>query len=69
MAFRTGIAILTTLVKHACRVLTTYRAAMSVVIDAAVTGGTITSAQRTTLNTWLDGMQAACDILKVVSGY
>jgi len=69
LALRTGIVVLTLIVEHICRLLTAYRPAMNVVIAAAVTAETITSAQATTINAWLDGAQAACAVLKAVSGY
>jgi hypothetical protein len=69
MALRTGIVVLTLLVEHICRVLNTYRPAINGVIAAAVTAGSISSSQATTIGTWLDGAQAGCAILKTVSGY
>lgn len=69
MALRTGIVIVTLLVEHICRVLTTYRPAINGVIANAVTATTISSAQAATLETWLDGIQAACAVLKTISGY
>lgn len=69
MALRTGLAILTVLVKHICRLLTTYRPAMDTVIAAAVASNVITSAQSATLADWLNKAQAACDILRLVTGY
>jgi len=69
MALRTGIAILTVIVEHICRVLNAYRPAINGVISAAVTAGTITSTQASIIGTWLDGASAACAILKAVSGY
>lgn len=66
---RTGIAALTVAVKTICRLLVTYRPAINGLINAAVTAGTITTVQRDILNTWLDGAQAACNVLRVVSGY
>jgi hypothetical protein len=68
-ALRTGIAALTVAVKHICKLLTTYRPAINGLIDAAVSGGHITSSQATTLKSWLDGASAACDVLRIVSGY
>jgi aspartate ammonia-lyase len=69
MAVRTGIVALTLAIKHGCHLLNVFRPAIDTVIANAVTGNVITSAQSTTLKTWLDGMQAACDIIRVVSGY
>ena len=69
MALRTGIVILTLLVKHICRVLATWRTPISGVIAAAVTSSIITSGQAATLNTWLDGAQTACDVLRTVTDY
>lgn len=69
MALRTGIAAATIFIKSLCHLLTTYRPAMSEVIQAAVTAGIITTVQRDILNTWLDGAQTACDIIRKVSGY
>jgi len=69
MAVRTGIAVLTIAVKGICRTLTVYRNAINGLIAAAVTGGVISSTQAAILGTWLDGAQAACDILRSVSGY
>jgi hypothetical protein len=69
MATRTGIVALVQLAKHACRILTTFRPAIDSLIAAAVTAGSITTAQQTTLESWLNLTQAACDVLKVVTGY
>jgi hypothetical protein len=69
MALRTGIAIATLFIKELCRVLNVYRNAINGVINAAVSAGTISSVQRDILFTWLDGAQAACDIIRIVSGY
>lgn len=69
MALRQGIVELTQIVKHICRILIKYRPVINTVIDAAVSGGHITSAQAATLKTWLDGASAACDVLKAVTGY
>jgi hypothetical protein len=69
VALRTGIVVLTLIVEHICRLLNTYRPAINGVIAAAVSGGNITSAQATTLGTWLDGAQAGCAILKTITGY
>lgn len=66
---RTGMAIATTITKHLCRVLNAYRPAMTVVINAAVTGGTITPAQAAIVNDWLNSAQGACDILRLITGY
>lgn len=69
MALRTGMAVATLILEHLCRVLTAYRPAMNAVIASAVSAGTITSAQAGTLGTYLDGAQAACAILKTITGY
>lgn len=69
MAFRTGMAIITLLLIHMCRVLTTYRAAMDAVLTAAVTAGTITTLQKEVVDTHLNSAQTACNILRVVTGY
>jgi hypothetical protein len=69
VALRTGIVILTLLVEHICRLLATYRTAMNAVIAAAVTGGSITSAQATVIGDWLDAASAACVVLKSITGY
>lgn len=69
MALRTGIVALTLFIKHICHLLTTYRPAIDVVIAAAVSASTITSAQAASLKAWLDGAQAACDVVRAVSGY
>jgi len=69
MAIRTGIVVLTLLIKHICRLLSVFRPSIDSVIAAAVSGSVITSAQSTTLHTWLDGAQSACDIIRLVSGY
>jgi hypothetical protein len=69
MALRTGIVVVTLLIEHICRVLTTYRPAMNTVINQAVTAGHITSVQKDILMTFLDGANSACAIIKVVSGY
>lgn len=69
MALRTGIVAATLFIKSLCHVLLTYRSTMNSVIQAAVTGGFITTVQRDILYTWLDGAQTACDIIRTVSGY
>jgi hypothetical protein len=69
MALRTGMAIVTLLLIHMCRVLNTYRHAMDTVIEAAVVGGTITTEQSNTVNTFLNGAQAACNVMKAITGY
>lgn len=66
---RTGIVIVTQLVKHMCHVLTTYRPKIDEVIAAAVASSTISTVQADILKTWLDGAQTSCDIIRVVSGY
>lgn len=68
-SLRTGIVIVTLLVKHICRVLAIYRPAINGLIAAAVTSSTITSVQAGILNTWLDGAQTSCDIIREISGY
>ncbi len=69
MALRTGMSILTRIVEHMCRLLATYRAAINGVLAAAVSAGTITAAQKATVDSFLDLANAACAVLKVVSGY
>jgi hypothetical protein len=69
MAVRTGIVVLTVVVKHICHILTTWRPSIDGVVDAAVSGSVITSAQRDTLNSFLNLAQAGCDILRVITGY
>jgi hypothetical protein len=69
MAVRTGIVVVTLLVKHICRVLSVFRPSIDTVIANAVAGDVITSTQSASLKVWLDGTQAACDIIRLVSGY
>lgn len=69
MAVKTGIVAATLFVKSLCHVLLRYRPAMDAVIASAVSAGHITSVQAATLETWLNGAQAACDIIRTVSGY
>lgn len=69
MAVKTGAASLTLLAKHICHLLTTWRPAINGVIAAAVAASVITPAQSVTLTAWLDGASAACDILRVITGY
>jgi len=69
MALRTGIVALTLLVKGICHVLETYRTPINLVISTAVAGGVITADQRTVLMAWLDSTTAACDALRLISGY
>jgi hypothetical protein len=69
MAERTGIAQLTLIVKHICRLLAKFRPAINTVIAAAVSGGHITAEQSVTVNVWLDAASGACDILRMISGY
>jgi hypothetical protein len=69
ITLRTGMAIATQVVKHLCRILITYRPAMDGVLAQAVTAGHITAAQKLLLDSWLDGAAAACDVLRLVSGY
>lgn len=69
LPIRTGIVVATVLIKHLCKVLTTYRPLMDQAIAAAVDAGHITTVQRDILATWLNGAQTACDVIRVVSGY
>jgi len=69
MPLRTGIVALVLLVKHICRVLATWRTPISGVIASAVSSSLITSSQAATLNTWLDGAQTACDVLRTITDY
>jgi len=56
-------------VKQACHILQVWRPTIDAAINGAVTAGNITSAQAATLTAWLNGAQAACDIVRLVSGY
>jgi hypothetical protein len=69
MPLRTGIVALTFIVHHMCRLLATYRSAIDTVLSTAVTSGTITASQKSAVDTYLDGAQAACAILDLVTGY
>lgn len=69
MAIRIGTAELTLLAKHLCRLLAKYRTPINTAISNAVTAGKITSAQATTVMSFLDLADAACDILRLVTGY
>jgi hypothetical protein len=67
--FKDGLVALTRITEHACRLLIKYRPKMDNAISIAVTTGAITSFQAGVLNTWLDGAQTACGILKIITGY
>lgn len=69
MALRTGLVVLTIILEHACRLLATYRVRMDQALVDAETAGTISSAQHTTATTFLDAINGACAIFKLVSGY
>lgn len=64
-----GTVALTIAMKHICRVLDTWSTKAYATIDAAVVAGTITSDQATTLKAWLGGALAACEIIRLVTGY
>lgn len=66
---RTGIVILTQLVKHTCRVLTKYRNAIDHVLLVAVEEALITSSQKATVDAFLDAASGACAILRLATGY
>lgn len=66
---KTGIVVATIAIKKLCHTLTTYRPVINQVIAAAVSAELITTIQAGILNTWLDGAQTACDIIRTVSGY
>jgi len=42
---------------------------METVIAAAVSAGHITAAQKLLLDSWLDGASAACDVIRIITGY
>lgn len=69
ITLRTGMAVATQIIKHLCRILQVYRPAMNDVIAAAVSAGHISAAQQLLLNSWLDGAAAACDVIRIVTGY
>jgi predicted anti-sigma-YlaC factor YlaD len=69
MATRNGTVGMTLVIEHMCRLITKYGAAITVAVNAAATAGTITTAQASTLEAFLAGAQAACVIIKAVSGY
>jgi len=66
---KTGMAVMTKITIHACRIITKFRPTMDTVIDGAVGSGSITSAQATELKLWLDGVAGACAILKAITHY
>jgi hypothetical protein len=69
MATRTGMSEATQIAKHMCRLLASFSPAMRVAISSAVTAALITSEQGVTLNIWLDGTNAACDVLRAITKY
>lgn len=69
MAGKTGIVALVGFVKHICHLLVTWRGKIDGALDFAVTTGSITSSQAATVKTWLDGAEAACTVLRIVTGY
>jgi len=69
LPLKTGMVIATLLIKHLCRILTTYRPVMNQVIAAAVAESVITDVQAAILNTWLDGAQTACNIIRDITNY
>jgi len=66
---KTGIAAITLVAHHGCHILVTWRPKIDAVIAAAVASSTITAAQATTVTSWLNLTQAACDVLHIISGY
>lgn len=69
LAQKTGMAIVTVLLEHELRVLTTYRPKMDAAIASALAAGTITSAQASFLSGFLDGVTQACTVMKQITGY
>jgi len=69
MPLRTGIVALVVILKHMCHLLGIWRVSIDAVLSSAVTGGQITAAQKTTVDNFLDAAQAACDVVRVVTGY
>jgi hypothetical protein len=66
---RTGIVILTVTVKKICHVLVVWRTHIDAIMATAVSTSVITSAQAATVKSFLDLAAAACDVLRLVSGY
>lgn len=66
---RTGLVAVTLALEAICRTIRKYRPKMDDALAAAVTGGVITSDQKATVTTFLDITQAACDVLRIVTGY
>lgn len=69
MAVKTGLVAVVIALEGVCRTIRAFRPKMDIAIDAAVTGGLITVGQGTTAKDFLSGVQGACDILRVVTGY
>jgi len=69
MALKTGLVAVVIALEGICRTIRTYRTKMDVAIDAAVTGGVITVGQGTIAKDFLTAAQAACDVLRIVTGY
>lgn len=69
MPVKTGIVAAVLVVKHLCRIIVTWRPAIEGVLAAAVSGGTITAANKVTVDDFLNLATAACDVLRTVTGY
>lgn len=69
MPIKTGIVAAVVFVKELCRVLRVWRPAIDIVVNNAVTTGLITAANKATVDQFFDVAQAACDVLRVITGY
>ena len=67
--FKNGIYALFKTINHACRILTRYGPKVGEALDVLVTDGRITSAQGDAIKAFLATVQAACDLLRIASGY
>lgn len=67
--YRTGIVVITKLLEHISRTVLKYRPSLNAQISAAVTAGTISSAQATVMLAFLDSIPVAVELYKIVSGY
>lgn len=64
-----GLATMTKIMEHACRLINKYSSKMTTFIHLAAEEGTITVDQMNTLLAFIASINAACAILKLVTGY
>jgi hypothetical protein len=66
---KTGMVALTLAVKTICRILGAWRVHIDAVLVAAVAAATITQAEADSITSYLNATQAACDLLRRITGY